>query len=102
MNVQQGADDVAATMKDAADKGRNADRCDCCFFLIFGTEGAQEYYPPKRLLETNAMNEVHQLANAMLIVAFAAVMLVAGQWFIEYRSAKHPLVQPLLTATMPG
>ncbi len=48
------------------------------------------------------MNEVHQLANAMLIVAFAAVMLVAGQWFIEYRSAKHPLVQPLLTATMPG
>jgi hypothetical protein len=32
------------------------------------------------------MNEVPQLATAMLTLAFAAVMLVAGQQFIEYRS----------------
>jgi hypothetical protein len=49
------------------------------------------------------MNEVYQLANALLTVAFAAAMLVAGQLFIEYRSAQHPLVVPaLLTATLPG
>jgi hypothetical protein len=47
------------------------------------------------------MNEVHQLASAMLTVAFAAVMLVAGQMFIEHRSMKHPLAAPLLTAVMP-
>lgn len=28
------------------------------------------------------MNEVHQLANALLTVAFVAAMLVAGQLFI--------------------
>jgi hypothetical protein len=38
------------------------------------------------------MNEVPQLASAMLTVAFAAVMLVATQLFIEYRSTKSPLV----------
>jgi hypothetical protein len=36
------------------------------------------------------MNEVHQLATAMLAIAFAAVMLVAGQLFIENRSAAAP------------
>jgi hypothetical protein len=36
------------------------------------------------------MNEVHQLATAMLAIAFAAVMLVAGQLFIENRSARLP------------
>ena len=37
------------------------------------------------------MNEIPQLASAMLAVAFAAVMLVAGQLFIEYRSTKKAL-----------
>ena len=35
------------------------------------------------------MNEIPQLASAMLALAFAAIMLVAGQLFIEYRSTKH-------------
>ncbi len=35
------------------------------------------------------MNEISQLASAMLALAFAAVMLVAGHLFIEYRSTKH-------------
>jgi hypothetical protein len=35
------------------------------------------------------MKEVPQLASAMLALAFAAVMLVAGQLFIEYRSTAN-------------
>jgi len=46
------------------------------------------------------MNEIHQLASAMLAIAFAAVMLVAGQSFIEYRANKSPLVQ-VVTASKP-
>jgi hypothetical protein len=46
------------------------------------------------------MNEIHQLASAMLAIAFAAVMLVAGQSFIEYRANKYPLVQ-VVTASKP-
>jgi hypothetical protein len=34
------------------------------------------------------MNEFHQLATAMLAIAFAAVMLVAGQLYIENKSAR--------------
>jgi len=34
------------------------------------------------------MNEFYQLATAMLAIAFAAVMLVAGQLFIENKSAR--------------
>ena len=47
------------------------------------------------------MNEIHQLANAMLAIAFAAVMLVAGQLFIEYRANKYPVVQAVQTASLP-
>jgi hypothetical protein len=47
------------------------------------------------------MSEIHQLASAMLAIAFAAVMLVAGQSFIEYRANKYPLVQVVQTAPMP-
>jgi hypothetical protein len=35
------------------------------------------------------MDEIPQLASAMLALAFAAVMLVAGQLFIEYRSTNN-------------
>lgn len=35
-----------------------------------------------------AMNDVPQLASAMLVMVFAAVMLVVGQTYIETRSAK--------------
>jgi hypothetical protein len=46
------------------------------------------------------MIEIHQLASAMLAIAFAAVMLVAGQLFIEYRANKYP-VQAVQTASLP-
>ena len=48
------------------------------------------------------MNEIDQLASAMLAIAFAAVMLVAGQLFIEYRANKYPLVQAVQTPSMPS
>jgi hypothetical protein len=45
------------------------------------------------------MNEIHQLANAMLAIAFAAVMLVTAQLFIEYRANKYPVAQAVQTAS---
>jgi hypothetical protein len=47
------------------------------------------------------MNEVPQLATAMLAIAFAAVMLVAGQLFIEKRSATLPAAPAALMASVP-
>jgi hypothetical protein len=47
------------------------------------------------------MNEVPQLASAMLAIAFAAVMLVAGQLYIENRSARLTAVPAALTASVP-
>jgi hypothetical protein len=35
------------------------------------------------------MNDSSQLASALLALAFAALMLVAGQQFIEYRSTSN-------------
>ena len=43
------------------------------------------------------MTELSQLANAVVAVVFAAVLLVGGQWFSEHRAAKNPLM-PVLTA----
>jgi hypothetical protein len=48
------------------------------------------------------MNEVPQLATAMLAIAFAAVMLVAGQLYIEKRSAGLPAASAALTAQVQG
>jgi hypothetical protein len=45
----------------------------------------------------SGMNEVPQLASAMLAIAFAAVMLVAGQMYIEHM-AQRPL--PLILAAL--
>ena len=47
------------------------------------------------------MNEVPQLADAMLAIAFAAVMLVAGQLYIENKSARLTAVPAGLTASVP-
>jgi hypothetical protein len=46
------------------------------------------------------MNEVPQLAGAMLAMAFAAVMLVAGQLYIE-KSARLKAVPAALMASVP-
>jgi hypothetical protein len=53
------------------------------------------------LVTERRMNEVHQLATAMLAIAFAAVMLVAGQLFIENRSARLPAAPAALIASVP-
>jgi hypothetical protein len=48
------------------------------------------------------MNEVPQLASAMLALAFAAVMLVAGQLFIEFRSPNRAFTPAVVkTAATP-
>jgi hypothetical protein len=47
------------------------------------------------------MNDVQQLASAMLAITFAAVMLVAGQLYIENRSVRLTAVPAALTASVP-
>jgi hypothetical protein len=47
------------------------------------------------------MNEAPELVSAMLAIAFAAVMLVAGQLYIENRSARPPAVTAALMASVP-
>jgi hypothetical protein len=39
------------------------------------------------------MNEMSQVASAMLVLVFAAVMLIIGQQYIERRSAKSFVIQ---------
>jgi len=38
------------------------------------------------------MNEVHQLANALWTVVFAAAMFVVGHLYIEKRSTRIPTI----------
>ena len=38
------------------------------------------------------MNEVHQLANALLTVVFAAAMFVVGHLYIEKMSTRIPTI----------
>jgi hypothetical protein len=63
--------------------------------------------PEGRLLfvhaEAPAENERSPaVGHPMLAIAFAAVMLVAGQLFIEKRSARLPAAPAALTARLPG
>jgi hypothetical protein len=46
------------------------------------------------------MNEVSQLASAMLAIAFAAVMLVAGQLYIQSRPERLTVIPSALTASV--
>jgi hypothetical protein len=48
------------------------------------------------------MNEVSQLASAMLTIAFAAVMLAAGQLYIQSRSERLTAIPAALTACARG
>jgi hypothetical protein len=38
------------------------------------------------------MNEVDQLANAMLVFAFATVLMVLGHFYLENRAQRSPTV----------
>jgi hypothetical protein len=46
------------------------------------------------------MNEVHQLASALLTLVFAAVMFVVGHLYIENRSTRIPTI-PTAQAFVP-
>jgi hypothetical protein len=46
------------------------------------------------------MNEVHQMANALLTIVFAAVMFVVGHLYIENKSTRIPAI-PATQAFMP-
>jgi hypothetical protein len=46
------------------------------------------------------MNEVHQLANALLTIVFAAVMFAVGHLYIENKSTRIPAI-PATQAFMP-
>ena len=48
------------------------------------------------------MEEISQLATAMMAVVFAAVMLVSGQLFIEYRSSKSSDRPAVAAVTLQG
>jgi hypothetical protein len=50
--------------------------------------------------ERSTMNEISQLATAMVAIVFAAVILVWGELFIEYRAAKNPVMPGLQVATV--
>jgi hypothetical protein len=47
------------------------------------------------------MDEAQQLAGAMLAIAFAAVMLAAGQLYLENKSAGLTSVPAALAASVP-
>jgi hypothetical protein len=47
------------------------------------------------------MSEGSQFANAMLVMVFAAVMLVAGQLHIKNASARIPAATPVHKASLP-
>lgn len=46
------------------------------------------------------MNEIPQLATATVAIVFAAIILAGGEWFIEYRAAKNPVMPGLHAATL--
>jgi hypothetical protein len=48
------------------------------------------------------MNEVSQLASAMLAIAFAAVMLVAGQLYIQSRPERLTIPSALTASARIG
>jgi hypothetical protein len=72
------------------------------FSPLFPETGEQRCGSLVALLEPErwtGMTELTQLANAVVAVVFAAVLLVGGQWFSEHRAAKNPLMSGLTAAT---
>jgi hypothetical protein len=47
------------------------------------------------------MHDLSQLVSAMLTIAFAAVMLVAGQLYIQSRPDRLTAIPAALAASMP-
>lgn len=47
------------------------------------------------------MNDVCQLATAMLAIAFTGLLLITGQRFIEYRLQHEAMIPIVAMATLP-
>jgi hypothetical protein len=48
------------------------------------------------VLRDNAMNDASQLATALVAITFMTVLLITGQWFVDYqlqREAREPVVR---------
>jgi hypothetical protein len=46
------------------------------------------------------MNEVHQLASAVLTIIFATLMVTVGHFYIEHRTTRIPAI-PTVQAFIP-
>ena len=68
---------------------------DCHFFPKSGTGPRLRRYLDNLSGEKSVQESPH-LASAMLAIAFAAVMLVVGQQFLEYQARQHVVqLQPV-------
>ncbi len=52
-------------------------------------------------MDVVGMNEIDQLASAMLVLVFAAVMLVVGHLYVENRSQKLAASPPMQMVSVP-
>jgi hypothetical protein len=46
------------------------------------------------------MNEIHQLASALLTLVFAAMMFVVGHFYTENRSTRNPGVPAIQASSL--
>jgi hypothetical protein len=46
------------------------------------------------------MNDVSQLATAAIAVAFTAMLLITGQWFVDYRLEHEAVARSPAVATL--
>ncbi len=46
------------------------------------------------------MNDVSQLATAAIAVAFTAMLLISGQWFVDYRLERDAVGAIAIAATL--
>ena len=70
------------------------------FELRSGTKLAGRHFLKKRETASDVqvkMNNVHQLASALLAIIFAAVMVVVGHRYIENRSTRIPTLPTVQT-----
>ena len=53
------------------------------------------------VLRDDTMNDASQLATAMVAITFTAVLLITGQWFVDYRMQRLALEPATVIANLP-
>jgi hypothetical protein len=53
------------------------------------------------VLRDDVMNDASQLATAMVAVTFTAMLLITGQWFVDYRMQRLALEPATVIANLP-